>query len=323
MSNSSRDEFTDKVKRTIAERAAYICSNPTCRRPTVGPHSDPGKSLKTGRACHIRAAAPGGARFDESQTADQRRAIENAIWLCAECADVVDKDQCIYPVGLLTDWKHGHETWIQTGGIIPSLPTITLETLPGLSIPDEPSTLTQEHFRDLREHSLMFLNASDVEISGIDARLQLPLPVVNAWYTEIPAGVNSSWTPIRPQMQGLIKGGGSITRNRPPLPPTNLRLQIDRLGARRSTKISFQTSTVIHEMHDFPFDKPVSFWKSDDPDYLLHFIEGKFQFQYRGATLDRTFFAPIKYEREQRSISISDVSEDEGHWKIIVGTVWS
>ena len=54
----ARDEFTERVKRTIGERAAHLCSNPECRKLTIGPHSQDSKSLSTGVAAHICAAYP-------------------------------------------------------------------------------------------------------------------------------------------------------------------------------------------------------------------------------------------------------------------------
>lgn len=33
----ARDNFTEATKKLLAERVGYICSNPFCRRVTVGP----------------------------------------------------------------------------------------------------------------------------------------------------------------------------------------------------------------------------------------------------------------------------------------------
>jgi hypothetical protein len=100
------------VKVTLATRAAYVCSNPACLRLTTGPHSDPEKSLTTGHAAHIRAAAKGGPRYDESQTPEQRKSIKNGIWLCRECGDIVDKDTSPHSPIVLESWKCDHEAMI-------------------------------------------------------------------------------------------------------------------------------------------------------------------------------------------------------------------
>jgi tetratricopeptide (TPR) repeat protein len=105
----NRDNFSLRVRQVLAERVAYVCSNPTCQRPTIGPHSSPNKPLKIGRAAHIKAAAPGGPRYDKQQTAEERSSISNGIWLCADCADIIDKDADNYPVTLLLSWKNSSE----------------------------------------------------------------------------------------------------------------------------------------------------------------------------------------------------------------------
>jgi formylglycine-generating enzyme required for sulfatase activity len=45
----ARGDFTDKTARILAERVAHLCSNPDCRIPTIGPHSDETKLLKIGK----------------------------------------------------------------------------------------------------------------------------------------------------------------------------------------------------------------------------------------------------------------------------------
>ncbi len=106
-----RDDFSKQVARKLAERASFFCSNPGCRRVTVGPViSDPTKSTSTGVASHIAAASPGGPRYDMSQSRAQRQSIENGIWLCAACSALVDKnDGADYPAEHLKKWKTDHE----------------------------------------------------------------------------------------------------------------------------------------------------------------------------------------------------------------------
>jgi len=74
-----RDEFSEEVKRIAAARVGYRCSNPRCRKLTSGPKADSGRALSIGVAAHITAASPGGPRYDESLSAEQRSSIENAI----------------------------------------------------------------------------------------------------------------------------------------------------------------------------------------------------------------------------------------------------
>ena len=112
---SSRDEFSPKVIVQIARRAAYTCSNPDCRRPTLIPEvSSQTEALYIGRASHITAAAPRGPRYAETITKEQRVSIENGIHLCALCADLVDANRGKdYPVQVLREWKRLHEDWLR------------------------------------------------------------------------------------------------------------------------------------------------------------------------------------------------------------------
>jgi len=111
----NRDEFSPKTKRKVAERAAFICSNPSCNQVTIGPsESDQQKSAKVGIAAHICAASSRGPRYDMSQTLGQRKGIKNAIWLCPSCAMLVDKNGGDdYPADHLRKWKRDHETLIK------------------------------------------------------------------------------------------------------------------------------------------------------------------------------------------------------------------
>ena len=106
---AKRDDFSSSVKKTMAERVAYLCSNPACRILTVGPHSKSDKVNRLGEAAHITAAIEGGERFDPTLTPEQRKAIDNGIWLCCDCHKLVDTDPDAYPVELLRQWKAAAE----------------------------------------------------------------------------------------------------------------------------------------------------------------------------------------------------------------------
>lgn len=100
-----RDEFSPKTINTLARRAGFRCSNPECRKATVGSNVIKDKSTLVGVAAHITAASPGGARYDNSMTSVQRTSIDNAIWLCVNCSTLIDKDYRKFNIDLLNKWK--------------------------------------------------------------------------------------------------------------------------------------------------------------------------------------------------------------------------
>lgn len=104
-----RDEFPLSVKRLLAERVGSCCSNPDCRQVTSGPSADPKKSLNIGVAAHITGASPGGARYDADLSPEERKSPENGIWLCQNCAKLVDNDPQGYSAAVLYKWKFGAE----------------------------------------------------------------------------------------------------------------------------------------------------------------------------------------------------------------------
>jgi hypothetical protein len=91
-----------------------LCSKPDCRAPTKAPHTDDDRAVSVGVACHIHAAAPGGPRYDTSQTPEQRSAIDNGIWLCPTCGALIDKGGARFPAALLHEWRKTAEQEART-----------------------------------------------------------------------------------------------------------------------------------------------------------------------------------------------------------------
>lgn len=100
-----RDEFSQKTKQILAQRVGYQCSNPNCRASTSGPQIDSSKAINIGVAAHITAASSGGPRFDPELTTNERQGSDNGIWLCQNCAWLIDSDEQAYPIDLLREWK--------------------------------------------------------------------------------------------------------------------------------------------------------------------------------------------------------------------------
>jgi hypothetical protein len=106
-----RDAFSQAVIRDVRDRVGNLCSQPNCRKPTVGADQSSNDKVKViGVAAHIRAASPGGARYDKTQTPLERASIDNAIWLCSNCASLIDKNSGRdFPEDKLHQWKQEAE----------------------------------------------------------------------------------------------------------------------------------------------------------------------------------------------------------------------
>jgi len=104
-----RDDFSKATTEILAKRVGYLCSNPQCRQLTIGANEKQDKATSIGIAAHITAASPGGPRYDESLTPEQRSHIYNGIWLCSKCATLIDKDSQKYIKEMLIKWKIGAE----------------------------------------------------------------------------------------------------------------------------------------------------------------------------------------------------------------------
>ena len=105
-----RDDFSQKTKDILARRVRFVCSNPECRRSTSGPGEEPDKAVNIGVAAHITAASEGGPRYDPFMSANDRSSIENGIWLCQNCAHLIDADPEKYSTETLYRWKNQTET---------------------------------------------------------------------------------------------------------------------------------------------------------------------------------------------------------------------
>ncbi len=104
------DDFSENVKRVLALRVGNTCSNPACRALTSGPQDDPYRSVNLGVAAHITAASLGGPRYDPNLLPEERSAPANGVWLCQNCAKLVDNDRSRFTTESLLEWKRNAET---------------------------------------------------------------------------------------------------------------------------------------------------------------------------------------------------------------------
>jgi hypothetical protein len=84
--------------------------------------------MNIGVAAHICAAAPGpGARrYRADMTPEQRKSLENGIWLCQDCAKAIDSDDPAFSEEVLHGWKrkHAEDMWRSIVEKVPFGPTV-------------------------------------------------------------------------------------------------------------------------------------------------------------------------------------------------------
>ncbi|MSM38684.1 MAG: hypothetical protein GJT30_03550 [Geobacter sp.] len=85
-----------------------ICAFPGCRTHLINLAS----GALLGEMCHIRAASPGGPRFQPDQDDEERNADENLLLLCPTHHSLIDQDPVNYTVSKLIEIKTAHEAWV-------------------------------------------------------------------------------------------------------------------------------------------------------------------------------------------------------------------
>jgi hypothetical protein len=92
-----------KVVKRLFVLSGNRCAFPKCISPIVQ------VDVVVGEICHIKAASPGGPRYDPAQSPEERHGYDNLILLCASHHKVVDDDTDAYTVTRLLKMKLGHE----------------------------------------------------------------------------------------------------------------------------------------------------------------------------------------------------------------------
>jgi hypothetical protein len=315
-----RDNFPARVRRLVAERAGYLCSNPDCRHPTCGPHSDPEKSIITGEAAHICAAAKMGPRYDPNQTPEERKAITNAIWLCGNCNKKVDTDWAAWPAERLRSMKADHERWVQAEAMIPALPEVSLSTLANLRLDEELQQITPEIQATLREQELLIRNPNRVERHSFVLDMALPEFFTKVGKTVFPPGSEAAFKTVQPDMVGFVSGHLSITAGRP-VPTTQCRLEIEKLPALSECRQAFYTIAPDDTMPTMPYSPgPTGIEFFGNPEDMettkvCHFyLQGTYKFLLRGEFIEGQFFVPLFFKVSERAISSLPVQVTTDPW---------
>lgn len=172
-----RDDFPAAAIGILAKRVGVRCSNPACRRPTSGPRSDSAKVVNIGVAAHITAAAAGGPRYDATLNEAERGDPNNGIWLCQNCAKLIDNDPQRFTVELLREWKASTEA--QAFAALTGEPSTEREIAAGAeaSIRWRKMSITGEH-HDYRLE-LAVANRSVTPLSEFHIDLVFPTEVLN------------------------------------------------------------------------------------------------------------------------------------------------
>ena len=124
-----------------------------------------------GKACHILAASEGGPRYDAAQTEEQRRSIENGIWLCSTCSVLIDSDPDRFPPDVLRAWRvlAEHDARERIGKPVPA--TVAGPTRPSVA-------LSVGHKRTLTTQSLHRYEL-DVRLRNVGTKR------IDDWYIEL------------------------------------------------------------------------------------------------------------------------------------------
>lgn len=93
-----------KTLRTLYLLSGNQCGNPKCTTVLINANG-----TLVADVCHIKAASPGGPRFDKNLGMEERRAPANLMLLCNTCHTLVDEEPKKYTVAVLTRWKSDRE----------------------------------------------------------------------------------------------------------------------------------------------------------------------------------------------------------------------
>ncbi len=99
-----RIEPTKETLRELYLKSGNQCAYPECMEVMIN-----ADGVFVGQICHIEAANPGGERYNEYQTDDERRSFENLMLMCYKHHKITD-DTTKYTLEVLKDIKSKHET---------------------------------------------------------------------------------------------------------------------------------------------------------------------------------------------------------------------
>jgi hypothetical protein len=199
----------------------------------------------------------GGPRYDENQTSDQRKSIQNAIWLCGNCNRKVDTDWQAWPASSLIRMKLDHERWISGQGMIPAVPEVVVTTRSGLRAHETLCVLTQELIQHLREQEVSVRNVSRMPLHNIKFAVHLPESILTyGHFQKAPATHFEAKPDNGPWSVESVQPGGSVVATSPG-PTPNHTLSVDVLPASETLNIACYTFAPAQVMlYDTPESSP-------------------------------------------------------------------
>ena len=127
--SGGRDRVPPAQEKVVISRSGAKCAYPTCGIELTIDRQSPGDRPKaTGKVAHIAAASPGGPRYDEKMTPEQRGSADNLIYLCGQHHDAIDSQLEHHTSDFLLDAKRSHEAAVQRG-VRNALGEVTYEEL--------------------------------------------------------------------------------------------------------------------------------------------------------------------------------------------------
>lgn len=300
----ARDDFSEVTKRKLAMRAGGRCSRPGCDEQCWLPGSEPEGVVSIGVAAHICAASPGGPRYDPKQAPNQRSSLANGIFLCQNCAKLIDADETRFPAEELHAWKKKHEAQIKdTASGVLLLPKVEVRRSIGITVSGlSPTLVTEERIGNRVEHTIFVINNSDFEYRSIGFTIQYPEYIEHPPFIKSPPGCDIQLECENMEWEVFTSGGGSVQTPK-----------ITHYGSMTiKTGSLAQGENIEVRLRSVP-DPHGKFRDGLHEGMIYYYICGEVRVKRKTMLEKQGFTAPLLYDFENRSISAGDCHDSALH----------
>ncbi|WP_431256820.1 hypothetical protein ACQ86G_19225 [Roseateles chitinivorans] len=167
--------------------------------------------MNVGVAAHIHAASAEGPRYKPEQTSEERRSIDNGIWLCTTCGKQVDSDESQHTADMLQSWKQQAEAAATMRLHQKPLSKLDVQQQIAATLYGSPSRQGLQAFANTREAATSHLNS-------LDSRMRTKVsfvgdaPQVELWAIEDGVQMNMTFhgadiDPMRAAVENIVKHG--------------------------------------------------------------------------------------------------------------------